>query len=134
MKAVLFVYGTLRRGLENHEEYLKNARYMGGALTQEKYALFLDDFPYLTKAAAVSRVAGELYLVDQETQARIDLLEGHPHQYRRELITVVTEQGEPQCAWVYFYPEARGRLVESGDLFNAGQSESLKPCTAEDRS
>lgn len=126
MKAVLFVYGTLRRGLENHEGYLKNARYMGRAVTQEKYALFLDDFPYLTKAAAVSRIVGELYLVDQDTQAHIDLLEGHPHQYCRELITVVTDQGEPHSAWVYFYPEPRGRLIESGDLFNAAQSESLK--------
>jgi gamma-glutamylaminecyclotransferase len=114
-ECLLFVYGTLRRGYENHEAYLQDAQFLGRAVTQNKFALFLDDFPYLNKTPAVSSIAGEIYRVDERTLARIDCLEGHPDEYRRELITVVTEQGMEYAAWTYFYPEPSGKLIESGD-------------------
>jgi gamma-glutamylcyclotransferase (GGCT)/AIG2-like uncharacterized protein YtfP len=43
-----------------------------------------------------------------------ELLEGHPDDYRREKIWVVTNLGRHYWAWAYFYPEARGRLLTSG--------------------
>ncbi len=111
----LFVYGTLRRGLENHETYLQNARFIGKAITLDKFALFVDDFPYLNKSPTVSTIVGEIYLVDATTLQRIDILEGHPDVYRRELTTVHTASGKRYDAWVYFYPEPRGVLIPSGD-------------------
>ena len=115
---LLFVYGTLRRGFENHEAYLQDAQFLGRAVTQNKYALFLGDFPYLNKIPAVSSIVGEIYRVDEQTLAHIDCLEGHPEEYRRELITVVTEQGTEYSAWTYFYPEPRGGLIKSGDYLD----------------
>jgi gamma-glutamylaminecyclotransferase len=120
--ALLFVYGTLRRGFENHEAYLRHARFIGTAVTLDKFALFLDDFPYLNKTPAVSSVVGEIYQVDDRTLGHIDCLEGHPEQYRREPIIVMTEQGRKYSAWAYFYPEPRGKLILSGDYL-----EGVKP-------
>jgi gamma-glutamylaminecyclotransferase len=114
-ESLLFVYGTLRRGYENHEAYLQDAQFLGRAVTQNKFALFLDDFPFLSKTPAVSSIVGEIYRVEERTLAHIDCLEGHPDEYRRELITVVTEQGMEYVAWTYFYPEPRGKLIGSGD-------------------
>jgi gamma-glutamylaminecyclotransferase len=116
--ALLFVYGTLRRGFENHQAYLADAPFVGKALTRNKFALFLDDFPYLLKNPAVSCIVGEIYQVDEATLLHIDCLEGHPDDYQRELTAVLTEQGEAHSAWVYFYPEPRGNLVVSGDYLS----------------
>jgi gamma-glutamylaminecyclotransferase len=115
---LLFVYGTLRRGFENHAAYLQDAQFLGRAVTQNKFALFLGDFPYLNRTPAVSCIVGEIYRVDERTLAHIDCLEGHPEEYRRELITVVTEQGIEYSAWTYFYPEPRGKLIQSGDYLD----------------
>ena len=115
---LLFVYGTLRRGFENHEAYLQDAQFLGRAVTKNKFALFLGDFPYLNKIPAVSSIVGEIYRVDEQTLAHIDCLEGHPEEYHRELITVVTEQGTEYSAWTYFYPEPRGGLIKSGDYLD----------------
>ena len=111
---LLFVYGTLLRGFANHEVYLADAVFVGGAVTEERFALYVDDFPYLTKSARVSQIVGELYRVDGPTLEHIDCLEGHPDDYRREQIQVVTDRGERHSAWTYFYPEPRGRLLASG--------------------
>ena len=112
---LLFVYGTLRRGFVNHEAYLADAFLVGTAVTVEKYALFVDDFPYLAKQPGVSRIVGELYRIDGATLEEIDCLEGHPDDYRREQIWVVTNLDVRYWAWAYFYPEPRGRLQLSGD-------------------
>ncbi|HAA05100.1 MAG TPA: gamma-glutamylcyclotransferase [Syntrophobacteraceae bacterium] len=112
---LLFVYGTLRRGYANHEVYLADALCLGKAITEERFALFVDDFPYLTKSAEISRVVGELYRIDDRTLDHIDCLEGHPDDYRREKIQVVTDLGARCSAWAYFYPKSRGRLLATGD-------------------
>jgi gamma-glutamylaminecyclotransferase len=115
LNTLLFVYGTLRRGFANHEAYLADAVFMGDAVTEEGFALFVEDFPYLVKRPKVSRIVGELYRVDGPTLKDIDCLEGHPDNYRREQIQVVTDLGVHHWAWTYFYPEPRGRLLMSGD-------------------
>ena len=58
-------------------------------------------------------VKGELYEVDNPTRSRLDMLEGHPTFYKREIISV-EEHGE---AWAYIIVNKEsGRVVgESGD-------------------
>lgn len=86
----LFVYGTLKRGFNNHG-YLIGSDFVGifeieGAkLLDLGYApgLLLAGLPFDDKARA-SKVRGELFKVDKKTIERIDALEGHPSLYERQ--------------------------------------------------
>jgi gamma-glutamylcyclotransferase (GGCT)/AIG2-like uncharacterized protein YtfP len=118
---VLFVYGTLRRGFEYHEHYLRDSEFLGEARTREHYALYVEIFPFAVKVPPVAPVVGELYRVNEETLEAIDILEGHPDAYRREPVLVVSAEGVPRRAWMYFYPEPCGRLVASGDYRDAAE-------------
>ena len=111
---LLFVYGTLRCGFCNHF-LLHGATFYGLARSREKYALFVEGIPYVSRAEAVSRIVGEVFQVDEETLEQVDRLEGHPHWYRREEIEVTLADGSNVWAWMYFNESPRGRLIESGD-------------------
>ncbi len=114
----LFVYGTLKRGFSNHH-FLKGARYLGPAMTLERYALYSSDYPLVVKEKAFTRIKGELYLVDHPALKRIDTLEGHPDIYYREKILVELDSLTPANsriieAWIYFYPEPEGEFLQDG--------------------
>jgi gamma-glutamylaminecyclotransferase len=117
LQHVVFVYGTLLRGLSNHI-LLAQARFLGAARTKNSYALYLDTFPKVVREEAVSPVVGELYLVDGQTLARLDDLEDHPFEYRREQITVIMDDGEETLTWIYFHPRPGGYLIPGGDLLD----------------
>ena len=113
MTHYLFTYGTLKRGFSNNH-LLNQAEFLGAAKTLEKYSLWVSGIPYVFKGESVACIHGELYRVDELTLKIIDRLEGHPEWYRREEVKVVTEKGETVTAWMYFYPEKRGKLVKTG--------------------
>jgi gamma-glutamylaminecyclotransferase len=112
---LVFVYGTLLRGLSNHS-LLAQARFLGEARTKNLYALYLDYFPKVIRDETVSPIMGELYLVDGPTLAMLDDLEDHPFEYRREQVTVIMDDGEEVQAWLYFHPKPGGYLLAGGDL------------------
>ncbi|MCA1742937.1 MAG: gamma-glutamylcyclotransferase [Desulfovibrionales bacterium] len=114
MKYYVFVYGTLRQGCSNHH-LLKDVRNLGKARTMEKYALYIDDFPYLYKGQSWCRIRGEVYEVGKEDFKRLDVLENHPFWYQREKISVLLDNGTIMEVWVYFFPKVKGTLVSSGD-------------------
>jgi GT2 family glycosyltransferase/gamma-glutamylcyclotransferase (GGCT)/AIG2-like uncharacterized protein YtfP len=110
---LVFVYGTLRKGLHNHP-FLRSARFVGHGVTREPYALYADSLPYLVNEP-VCAVRGEVYEVDDAIFAALDALEDHPHMYRREPTPIVLDNGDEPVAWAYFYPSQRGALVPGGD-------------------
>ena len=112
-KNYVFVYGTLRKGYWNHH-ILENSRFIGLAITKDKYSLFADGIPYVVKIP-LTQIKGEVYEVDSDTLERLDALEGHPNFYKRELIDVILD-GKTIKAWIYFYPYKKGKLIESGDF------------------
>jgi len=113
----IFVYGTLRsRGGNNG--LLRESEFISNAVTEKEYALYVEGIPYVSKDEKVSRITGEVWSVDDNTLQRIDLLEGHPSWYVRELISVMLPNLDIVKAWIYFNPNYRGRLTESGDYFN----------------
>jgi gamma-glutamylcyclotransferase (GGCT)/AIG2-like uncharacterized protein YtfP len=118
VEELVFVYGTLRRGYVNHH-LLQGARYLGPASSQRAYALYLGDFPYLVESQAVCAVVGELYGVSPAGLRLLDQLEEHPDWYERRLAPIIDSQGQARQAWVYFFPQAQGRLLASGDLTEA---------------
>lgn len=113
MKHIIFVYGTLKEGFGNHH-LLEGAYFVGHGVTLRKYSLYVSGIPFVFKGEAVSHIYGELYKVGGLTLKRTDHLEGHPEWYRRDEIQVVTEEGRNLTAWLYFYPEKRGKLVKTG--------------------
>lgn len=112
-KHAVFVYGTLKRGLSNHF-FLREARFLGQARTVERYALYEDEFPLVTRIQAVSPIQGEVYEVSEKILHHLDVLEQHPEFYRRELVEVQLEDGSRREAWLYFSPEPKGALLPEG--------------------
>ena len=56
---LVFVYGTLLRGLSNHS-LLAEARFLGAARTKELYALYADTFPKVIRETGVVYCGGTL--------------------------------------------------------------------------
>lgn len=93
----VFVYGTLKRGHGNHL-LLCASRFLGKCHTPPAYSLHdLGFFPGLVRDGHMP-IPGEVFEVDHDTLAALDVLEGYPRFYDRELID--TPYG---AAWVYVY-------------------------------
>jgi gamma-glutamylaminecyclotransferase len=84
----IFVYGTLKRGGENHV-HLTGQRFVGEAATGPGFTLYgLQGFPGMVRAAdAPDGVIGELWEVDADCLRTLDILEGVAEGlYQREAI------------------------------------------------
>lgn len=120
----LFVYGTLMRGEPNHR-VLGEARFERVAWTRDRFALRdLGAFPALTRGD-VGSVFGEVFSIDRQTLARCDLLEGHPHHYRRQTVTLLGARWrcrgtESVLAYVYAQPPC-GLIIPSGSWRERGR-------------
>jgi gamma-glutamylcyclotransferase (GGCT)/AIG2-like uncharacterized protein YtfP len=104
----VFVYGTLKRGHGNHR--LMTGTFLGEDRISGKL-YDLGAYPAVGRADGV--VHGEVYLVDGDTMARLDRLEGIPHLYQR--VRVWTWTGIH--AWVYMMAPERlrkERAIASG--------------------
>lgn len=122
----VFVYGTLKRGFPNHF-FIESQTFLGRAETVETYALYEDVYPIVCKRERVSRIRGEVYEVGDAILKRIDILEDHPVHYCREQVEVDLESGERITAWLYFFPEPRGRLYPEGDWLPVALEEEEVP-------
>lgn len=78
MKHHVFVYGTLKRGGNNHR-LLAGQRFLGLARTRADYRLFeLNGYPGLVKTAPGQGlpIEGEVWAVDPHCLQQLDRLEG----------------------------------------------------------
>lgn len=99
---IIFVYGTLLHGNNNHESYLSSAKFMGEAVLPG-YALYnLGSYPGI-KTKKGDHVKGEVYTVDAETLKRINQLENEGTLY--SLVEVSIEMDGKMIHYVgtYFY-------------------------------
>ncbi|KAL9246936.1 hypothetical protein vseg_020414 [Gypsophila vaccaria] len=101
-KALIFVYGTLKRAFPNHyvlETFLStdDANFLGVYLTVHPYPLVRGPLgvPFLiNRPGSGQRVKGELYSVSGQAKARLDELEGIGKGYYERLPMAVTgEEG-----------------------------------------
>jgi len=108
-KNLLFVYGSLKRGFDNHH-ILKDATYIKEVKTLQSYSMFVEthgQYPYLLKNRPFHQIEGELYEIESdELWDRIDEFEGVPDYYSRETIMVVAD-GEHYQAQAYFFVEEK---------------------------
>lgn len=110
---LVFVYGTLKPGYSNNY-LLKDAEHVDKGTTVEKYALYKQGIPYVTKNESIVQIQGDVYLVDDSTLSRLDQLEGHPSWYCREQVEVTLATGQIVSAWIYFHPNPEGQIIHSG--------------------
>lgn len=94
--APVLVYGSLKRGFANHH-WLSGAQWLGEGVMHGLALFDLGPFPMAVPSADGAVLHGELYRVDREQLARLDLLEGTPRLYERWLHPLA---GGGQ-AWVY---------------------------------
>lgn len=105
MRHLVFVYGTLLQGEENHH-LLSESEYLGLFETEPHYQLFnYGSYPGVT--AGNCKVFGEVYSVTEDVLHRLDILENVPVDYMREPIE--TPYG---IAWIYIYQDS-GQLDEA---------------------
>jgi len=104
---LLFVYGSLKKGFDNHNLLSKYAKRLGKAHTVKKFAMFEDSFgnyPYLVDAP-FAKIKGELYQITRaELMKIIDEFEGVPDYYVRKKIEVKSHHGVKR-AFVYLKPD-----------------------------
>lgn len=83
MSNLVFVYGTLKRGLSNHG-WLNRQVFLGEAITEPKYLLYdLGGYPGMVSATrGLGRgraIHGEVWEVDASALERLHQLEGIDH-------------------------------------------------------
>ena len=111
MAELVFVYGTLKRGLALARE-MRRARGKLLGLATIRGNLY-DLGPYPAAVPGRGTIHGELYAVPEPGLAHLDRVEGRG--YRRRLVTALGLDGWKRKAWVYFYrrrPAHAPRLPE----------------------
>lgn len=112
---LLFVYGTLKRGLPNHASLPPDLTYLAAARTRNVLPLVVgpNGVPFLLALPdqpGAFRVVGELYTVPSTCWAVLDAFEGTAsHFYQRIEVAVEVEKGGSCVAWAYVrHPENGG--------------------------
>lgn len=131
-RALLFVYGSLKRGYQHHAELTPPgqpaAQFCGAAVTQDRWRLFqVEHYPALVPAppagargvgaAGLDHIAGELYWVAPPLLAALDRFEECPELYQRVAVEVrPLPPGSPSVtAQSYIMSAAQiARLVQQG--------------------
>lgn len=100
----VFVYGSLKRGLDNHH-LLNTAVFAGNASTAAPFRMMDGPYPVLRESDGNGwRVSGELYEVDDCTLKALDDLEGVDEGlYDRVEIDVVTASSPARTLRAFVY-------------------------------
>lgn len=108
------VYGTLKKGYSNYNNYLTSSKHVGKGKTKEKYPLIVKGLPYLIERSGLGyNVEVDVFKVSNTVLSNLDRLEGHPTWYRRKQIPIIVKGKEMLC-WIYF----NIREVEAGEMFH----------------
>lgn len=122
----VFVYGTLKKGFGNHG-ILGKSEFIDEAITKERcFTMFDGVFPFVSDSFVndelCGSVVGELYeVVDEQTMANLDRLEGVPTLYVKREVDVATLQGDTYKATMYVASRGSNKNLESG------QRNKMKP-------
>lgn len=99
----VFVYGTLLSGERNNHILLGSDK-RGEEVVYGYFMINIGAFPACIKCDNCSNaIFGEVWEVDDETFSRLDMLEGYPRLYTRELVE--TFDGN---AWIYVWNKDNG--------------------------
>jgi gamma-glutamylaminecyclotransferase len=94
---LVFVYGSLKRGFQHHDQML-GAIFLGDVALDGHFLVLYDGgYPALVRGDAVDLVHGELYQVHDLHLARLDEFEECPEFYVRRQVKLTSGQ----TAWAY---------------------------------
>jgi gamma-glutamylcyclotransferase (GGCT)/AIG2-like uncharacterized protein YtfP len=110
----IFVYGTLRKG-ECRNYLLEDYRFLGYAKAKGFLLYNIGAFPGMIEGGG--EVVGEVYEIHESLLEKLDLVEGVPDLFCRELIEVTLENGQTISAYAYIYNRKIDNklLIPSGD-------------------
>jgi len=89
------VYGTLRKGFNNHH-LLLSAKFVSEMILPGFDMYSMGGFPAC--AFGSGKIYAEIYDVDKPTLDRLDRLEGHPDWYERKCVPTILGD-----IWIYTY-------------------------------
>ena len=116
-KYLVSCYGSLRRGMSNHQYYLSDSEYKGTFSTEPEYTLHsLQWYPGL-KLNGNTSVVMEVYEVDEKTLTNLNRLEGYyPGEKSTfyDRIEIDTPWGKA-FTYIYVNELSKDSIVESGD-------------------
>ncbi|GMN30583.1 hypothetical protein TIFTF001_002865 [Ficus carica] len=116
-QTLIFVYGTLKRGLSNHclmtdPIARDDAVFLGNHVTLQPYPLVHGEVPYLINLPGRGRrVRGELYSVTDRSLASPDELEGVAVGHYERLPIRVVSEAHRGCRGVLLEPDPWGDIV-----------------------
>lgn len=120
---ILFVYGTLKRGLASHH-LIADQDFLGEAATDPRYRVYdLGPYPGLVVDEANGlAVKGEIWAVTAACLAELDIFEEESHTFRRALVAIPGLVG----VFAYFWNRAVPEGAASGREWplNGGHSPS----------
>ena len=116
MSLLVFVYGTLKRGL-NNSHYLAGQRFVGEAHTQPVYRMVdCGGYPGMFSVAENRlSIAGEIWEVTERCLARLDLLEDVAGgEYERVMVSLLPPYADGSVQG-YLYLRDPSFLRDAGD-------------------
>ena len=108
---LIFVYGTLKRGLSNHS-YLAGQRFVSEARTRPEYRLFdLGGFPGMVHAATDGlSIEGEIWEIDETCLHGLDRLEDvMGGEYERAIIALAPPFDDEKIEGYIYLRSVAGR-------------------------
>lgn len=112
----LFTYGTMKRGFRNHK------RLVGGKFVRNASTIYMYDLvARVTSKGQIAPAAipgthsilGEIYQIDGPVLLEIDLAEGVPNVYTRNLIKLKDYPGK---VWIYTFGEFMTKDLDNTNL------------------
>jgi gamma-glutamylaminecyclotransferase len=116
-ETLVFVYGTLKRGGSNHG-YLDSQEFLGVARTPPGFRLFdLGEYPGMVPFPEDrDGVSGEIWAVDADCLARLDVLEGIAEgHYRREPVRLLPPFADRKVEGYLYARSVEGRRALGGE-------------------
>lgn len=113
---LVFVYGTLKRGFPNHDEWMKPYKYIADSSTKRPFRLVVGEkyFSPILMEGDGNCITGELYEVSENGLAQLDIIEsvGKPLGYKRILIDAVLNE-QVVKAWIYLKDAAQVNIIHN---------------------
>lgn len=115
---LVFVYGSLKRGLYNND-VLGDSIYMGSGETKHLYEMRgLGAFPGVHIDSKVSTIKGELFDCSESIMIDLDRLEGYPSFYDRKEVDIILDGIKEEVSGLMYFiasPEIyKGTSIPSG--------------------